>query len=110
MGDVIEFPGHGEAAIRNALSYFRTTYATAGLNENQTNAAMVELEPIVRSFLIRNEFEFSLHGNFTEDQISSISDAHNFAMQSAIKYFSSQLWLALCHIAGIIGQKFNDGQ
>lgn len=105
MGDVIEFPGNGEIGIRKGLAYFESTYRKAGLNEKQISAAMAELDPIVRSFLVRKEFEFNLSGGFTEEQIVEITDSHNLAMRSAIHYFGEQIWLALCNIAGLIGRE-----
>lgn len=109
MGEVIDFPGHGEVGVRKALDYFKSTYAKAGLTENQINTAMTELEPIVRSFLIRKEFEFNLSGHFTEDQVALILEAHNLTMNSAIRHFSQSLWLALCNIAWLIGRGAQNG-
>jgi len=104
MGKVIEFPGHGEAGIKMALRYFRETYKKAGLSESEISVAMLELEPLIRQFLVRKEFEFDLHGEFTETQVQLISNAHNECIQEAIKYFSNSLWFALCSIAGLIGR------
>ena len=89
MGEVIQFPGHGEAGVKKALAYIRMAYTEAGMSEPQIQAAMSEFEPTLRSFLIRREFEFILHGNFDDAQITAISD---------------QIWLALCHIAALIGR------
>lgn len=108
MGDVIEFPGNGDINIQKALRYFESTYRKAGLNERQIAVSMEELEPIVRSFLVKKEFEFNLSGQFNEDQISAVTTAHNLAMKSAIQYFGGQLWLALCNIAGLIGREVNN--
>lgn len=104
MGDVINFPGLGEVAVRQALEYFRQTYTKAGLSVDQTAAAMEELEPVVRSFLVWREFEFTLPASFTEDEVIVITEAHNKAMREAIQYFSGTLWSALCNIAGLIGR------
>lgn len=105
MGDVIEFPGNGEIGIQKALRYFESTYRKAGLNDRQIAISMEELEPIVRSFLVKKEFEFNLSDQFDAEQISVVTTAHNLAMHSAIKYFCGQLWLALCNIAGLIGRE-----
>lgn len=104
MGEVIEFPGHGEAGIRKALDYFKNVYRKAGLNNSEIEAAMTELEPIVRRFLVRREFVFEFNGAFTDDQIKAVSDAHNAAIRDATDYFGEQIWLALCHIGGLIGR------
>lgn len=104
MGEVIEFPGHGESGINKALAYFTSVYRKAGLTDPEISAAVLELEPIIREFLVRREFVFELNGSFTEIQVQLISDAHNEAMQAAIKYFSERIWLALCNIAGLIGR------
>lgn len=105
MADVIKFPGTGEAGIEKALTYFKSAYRRVGLNEHQIADSMKLLDPIVRSLLVKKEFEFNLSGQFNEDQISAISDAHNLTMNSAIQYFGEQLWLALCNIAGLIGSE-----
>ena len=105
MGDVIEFPGNGEIGTQKALRYFESTYRKAGLDEHQIAISMAELEPIVRSFLVKKEFEFNLSGQLNADQISAATTAHNLAMNSAIQYFGGQLWLALCNIAGLIGRE-----
>lgn len=106
MGDVINFPGHNEAGIIKALKYFESTYTDAGLNRKQIEAAMAELEPIVRELLVKQEFEFDLKNQkFTEEQVALITDAHNDTMQSALKYFSQRIWFAICNIAGLIGRE-----
>ena len=104
MGDVIDFPGTGENGVKKALDYFRKTYAKAGLSSEEVNLAMEEFEPIVRQFLVHKEFEFNLSGPFDPEQIKLIEQSHNEAMQSAIKYFSKNMWLALCNIGGLIGR------
>ncbi|MBB3062835.1 hypothetical protein [Microbulbifer rhizosphaerae] len=104
MGDVIDFPGHGEQGIRKALDYFRVAYAKAGLSPEEINLAMEEFEPIVRQFLVRKEFEFNLNGQFSPEQVEGIKRAHNEVMGSAISYFSQNIWLALCNIGGLIGR------
>jgi hypothetical protein len=104
MGKVIKFPGHGEAGIKKALKYFNDVYKKAGLSAEEIETAMAELEPIVHRFLVRREFVFELSGSFTDEQIQAVSDAHNAAMHDAISYFGEQMWLALCHIGGLIGR------
>jgi len=104
MAQIIDFPGHGEAGINKALRYFRDAYRKAGLTDEQISAVMQELEPFVRDALVRREFEFNLSGNFTEDQVQAVTDAHNACMKDAIGYFSRTLWLSLCQIAGLIGR------
>jgi len=104
VGEIIDFPGTGDDGIRKALDYFRKTYAKAGLSPEEVNLAMEEFEPIVRDLLVRKEFEFNLNGPFDSEQIKFIEQSHDDAMQSAIKYFSKNIWLALCNIGGLIGR------
>jgi hypothetical protein len=104
VGEIIAFPGHSDIGVKKALAYFRESYAEAGLSNDEIDIAMIELEPIVRQFLVRKEFAFNLPGDFNEEQKKYIADTHNQCMQSAISYFSETLWLALCNIAGLIGR------
>lgn len=104
MGDIIDFPCNGESDIKKALAYFRDTYAIAGLSESEIELAINQFEPILRQFIIRKEFELNLNHSFDQEQFELFKSAHNETMQNAIKYFSSQLWLALCNIAGLIGR------
>lgn len=106
MGDVINFPGNNEVGIIKALKYFKSTYFKVGLSSTQIKIALAKLEPILREFLVTQEFELNLNGNsFTKEQVALITDAHNETMQSALKYFSERIWLALCNIAGLIGRE-----
>ena len=104
MGDIIEFPGHGDDVINHALQNLKETYIKAGLNENVISTAMKELEPIVREFLVRKEFEFNISGSFTQEQVEIIKAAHNKSMQNAIEQYNKDMGLALCYIAGLIGR------
>ncbi len=104
MGEVIDFPGSGEKGVKMAINYFRKTYSSAGLTESEIETAMKELEPIIRQFLVRKVFEFSLNGPFDQEQIDVIEKSHNEAMQNAIRYFDEQIWIALCIIGGLIGR------
>lgn len=106
MGEVIDFPGTGDIAIRKALDYFRTTYRKAGLTEDEITAAMDELEPIVRKLLVNHAFEMTFAPGIclTEAQVQGIKGAHDECMRGAIKYFGQQMWLSLCIIAGLIGR------
>lgn len=108
MGEVIDFPGHGDIGIKKALAYFEGVYRKAGLTAPEISAALLELDPIVREFLVRREFVFNLDGPFTDEQVQLITRAHNDIMQDAINYFSGQVWLALCNIAGLIGRDVHD--
>ena len=109
MGEVVEFPGRGEAAIRKALAHFKNLYQEAGLDDTEVSLAMAEFEPIIRSFLERREFKFNLKGNYTEEQVQAISAVHNAAMKDAIDYFNKQMWFALCNIGGLIGRSPHGG-
>ena len=109
MGEVINFPGHGEAGIRKALAYIRNAYIKAGLNESQISRALEEVEPIVRSFWVHKEFEFNLSGHFTPEQVEAVTTAHNAAAKEMMRYFMEQLWLSICHTAGYIGDKAKNG-
>lgn len=108
MGDVIQFPGHGESGIQKALDYFREIYKKAGLDSEEIELAIEEFEPIVRQFLVGKEFELNLTGSFDETQIELITQSHNETMQGAISYFGENIWLALCHIGGLIGRDVQD--
>ena len=105
MGEVIEFPGIGEAAINRAMDYFRSAYLEAGLAEDQIAVAMNELKPIIRQLLVRQEFVMTIPDHsFSDEQVQLITEVHNSCMHDAIKYFGQQLWISICMIAGLIGR------
>lgn len=109
MGEVINFPGLDEAGIKKALAHIRNAYIKADLNESQISRALKEIEPIVRSFLVRKEFEFYLSGRFTPEQVEAVKSAHNAAAKEMMRYFTEQLWLSICQTADYIGDKAKNG-
>ena len=108
MDNIIPFPTKGKDALAGALRVIRGHYATAGLSPEASDAAIIEVAPILKKYM-SGKVEFAMEipaCGLTQEQIDIIVAAHNKCAQEIIAYHNQELGLALCEIAGLVGAKY----
>ncbi|AGH77994.1 hypothetical protein GUF72_05155 [Xanthomonas citri pv. citri] len=109
MDNIIPFPTWGKDALANALQVIRGHYATAGLSQSASDAAIEEITPIFKKYL-GGKVDFAMDipaCGLSQDQIDLIANAHGKCVQEIFECHGQQLGLALCEIAGIVGAKYD---
>jgi hypothetical protein len=108
MDNIIPFPSKGKDALSHALEIIRGHYATAGLSQAASDAAIVEVTPILKKYLgDKVEFAMTIPAcGLSQEQVDLIAAAHNKCAQEIIGHHNQQLGLALCEIAGLVGAKY----
>ena len=108
MGNLIHFPLKNEPDLRNTLAVARKNYLKAGLSDQEADAAIKELEPLLSPLLGSYEsvFELSENVGLTHEQTELIKEAHNKCIQDLFAHFGSKIGYAACTIAGLIGRNY----
>lgn len=105
--DIIQFPLKNKRDFLDSLAVTKKHYLKAGLTEQEADAAIKELEPVLTPLIKGYEsvFELSASAGLTQVQIDLITEAHNKCIKDLFAHFNSKLGYAACTIAGLIGSK-----
>ncbi len=106
MNNIIQFPPRKDA-LNHARDVIRGHYATAGLSQAASDAAIAEVKPLLGKYLGgKVEFVMDIPAcDLTQEQIELITEAHNKCVQQVLQFHYAQIGIAICEIAGLVGSK-----